>query len=79
VIDAGIELFEVNRPHPHTKASKSKDDAIDAEAAARKALAGDGTARPKTTTGVVESIRVLTAAKDSAVKTRTLALVQQSG
>lgn len=72
----GIDVKEVNMPHPHTRARIGKDDAIDAEAAARKVLAGVATADPKRTTGAIESIRFLMLARDSAVKARTIALVQ---
>jgi transposase len=54
---AGVVVIEVNRPHAHTRARRGKDDAIDAEAAARKVLAGECTALPKDTTGTVEAIR----------------------
>ena len=71
-----IEVLEVNTPHAHTKARVGKDDAIDAEAAARKVLAGVATAHPKRTDSVIESIRFLMLARDSAVKARTAAIVQ---
>lgn len=71
LIGMGIGVFEVNTPHPHTRAREGKDDTIDAEAAARKVLAGEATTRSKLTTGAIESIRMLTLAKNSAVKTRT--------
>lgn len=74
--DHGIEVREVNTPHAHTKARVGKDDAIDAEAAARKVLAGEATAVPKRTDSVIESIRFLMVARDSAVKARTEAIVQ---
>lgn len=76
LLDAGAEVREVNTPHARTRARKGKTDAIDAEAAARKVLAGDATTRPKTTTGAVESIRLLTVARNSAIKARSAALVQ---
>lgn len=76
LLERGVDVREVNTPHPHTRARRGKDDAIDAEAAARKVFAGDATAHPKITTGAVESIRVLSLARDSAVKARTAALVQ---
>lgn len=76
LLDAGIDVVEVNQPHPHLRARRGKDDKIDAEAAARKALSGQATAVPKTTTGVVESIRVLRLARDSAVRSRTRTIVQ---
>ena len=58
LIGTGADVVEVNRPHPRTRSRVGKDDAIDAEAAARKALSGQCTARPKDTTTAVESIRV---------------------
>lgn len=76
LIGTGADVVEVNRPHPRTRSRVGKDDAIDAEAAARKALSGQCTARPKDTTTAVESIRVLTAARDSAVKAPTQAHAQ---
>jgi transposase len=72
----GIKVVEVNRPHPHTRARRGKNDAIDAEAAARKVLAGECTAIPKDTTGIVEAIRQLHLARASAVQARTAALNQ---
>lgn len=74
--DHGVGVCEVNTPHAHTKARVGKDDAIDAEAAARKVLAGEATAVPKRTDSVIESIRFLMVARDSAVKARTAAIVQ---
>jgi transposase len=72
----GIAVVEVNRPHSHTRAHRGKTDRIDAEAAARKVLAGECTAVPKDTTGVVESIRQLHVVRSSAVKSRTAAFNQ---
>lgn len=71
-----VEVKEVNTPHAHTKARVGKDDTIDAEAAARKVLAGVATARPKRTNSVLESVRFLKVARDSAVKARTVAILQ---
>nr|WP_244303394.1 transposase [Leucobacter coleopterorum] len=71
-----VEAREVNAPHAHTRARIGKDDTIDAEAAARKVLAGVATAVPKRTDSVIESIRFLSLARDSAVKARTAAIVQ---
>lgn len=50
---------------------KGKSDSIDAEAAARAALARDMVATPKTGTGNVEAIRALRVPRNSAVKART--------
>src|SRR5207302_3210850 len=51
----------------------------DAEMAARLALAGKATTVPKQTDGIVESIRQLRVARDSAVKSRSAALLQLDG
>jgi hypothetical protein len=52
-------VIEVNRPHAHTRARRGKSDAVDAEAVARKVLAGECTTIPKDTAGIVEAIRQL--------------------
>jgi transposase len=72
----GVRLVEVNRPHAHTRRRRGKSDPVDAEAAARKALAGEALAVPKQTDGIVESIRQLRVAREGAVKARTAALNQ---
>lgn len=74
LIAAGIQVIEVDIPHPNTRAKKGKDDRIDSEEAARKVLSGQATTIPKDTTGVVEAIRQLKVVRDSAVKSRTIAL-----
>lgn len=76
LLAAGIDVVEVNRPDKTTRARDGKSDPIDAEAAARAVLAGRATARPKVTTGVVETIRMLLITRDSAVKARTAAYSQ---
>jgi transposase len=73
---AGIKVIEVNQPHAHTRSRRGKSDAIDAEAAARKVLAGECAAIPKDTTGIVEAIRQLHVARAGAVQARTAALNQ---
>ena len=65
-----------NTPHSHTRARQGKDDVIDAEAAARKAFTGEATSQPKNTFGVIEAIRILRLTRESAVKSRTVALTQ---
>jgi transposase len=72
----GLRVIEVNQPHPHTRTRRGKDDAIDAEAAARKVLSGEATGAAKDSTGIVESIRQLTVARTGATKARTAALCQ---
>lgn len=73
---AGITVIEVNQPHAHTRSRRGKTDAIDAEAAARKVLAGECIAIPKDTTGIVEAVRQLHVARAGAVQARTAALNQ---
>jgi transposase len=73
---AGIKVVEVNQPHPHIRSRRGKSDTIDAEAAARKVLAGECATIPKDTTGVVEAVRQLQVARAGAVQARTAALNQ---
>ena len=76
---AGIEVVEVNRPNRQTRRQRGKSDTVDAEAAARAALAGNACAVPKARNGPVEAIRMLTVARRSAVKARTQAHNQIHG
>ena len=74
--EAGIEVVEVNRPNRQLRRLRGKTDFTDAEAAARAALNGEATARPKTADGPVEGIRMLRVVRRSAVKARTQAANQ---
>jgi len=74
-----VWVLEVNQPHEHTRRRRGKSDSIDAELAARLLLAGKATAIPKQTDGIVESIRLLRDARESAVKSRTAAILQLGG
>ena len=76
LVGAGVRVLEVNQPHAHTRRRRGKTDAIDAEMAARHALSLATAVTPKQTTGIVESIRQLRVARDSAVKSRSVAMVQ---
>jgi len=72
----GIEVLEVERPKHLRRSSRRnrhKSDPSDAEAAARAVLAGEASGVPKSADGRVEMIRVLRAARRSAVKARTQA------
>jgi transposase len=71
-----VDVYEVTTTHRATRARRGKDDAIDAEMAARKVLSGEARARAKDTTGDIESIRLLKLSRESAVKARTVALLQ---
>jgi len=71
-------VLEVNQPHAHTRRRRDKNDPIDAEMAARLALAGKATTIPKQTDGIVESIRLLRVTRAGAVKARSAAMLQLS-
>ena len=71
-----VAVVEVNQPHAHTRRRVGKSDPIDAEMAARLFQAGKAKSVPKQTDGIVESIRLLRVARESAVKSRSAALVQ---
>ena len=70
----GLEVLEVNQPHPHTRRRRGKSDPIDAEMAARHVLAANRVVIAKDTSGIVEAIRQLRVARDGAVKARSAAL-----
>lgn len=76
LVGEGAPVIEVNQPHPHTRRRRGKTDAIDAELAARHVLARARPVIPKQTTGIVESIRQLRVARESAVKSRSAAVLQ---
>ena len=71
----GHRVVEVNRGDRRSRRSLGKSDAIDAEAAARSVLAGTSTAVPKTADGLVEMIRQVKVARDTARKGRTSAII----
>jgi hypothetical protein len=72
----GHQVVEVTRPNRQTRRRHGKSDPIDAEAAARAALAGHGLVRPKGADGTVEMLRVLRMARRSAMKARTQTVQQ---
>jgi transposase len=72
----GVRVLEVNRPNRQERRRLGKDDAIDAEAAARAVLAGKAKAIPKAGDGPVEALRQLRVARNGAVKARTAAANQ---
>ena len=61
-----LRVVEVDRPNRQARHRAGKTDAIDAIAAARAALTGTATGVPKSRTGNIEAIRVLTVARRSA-------------
>lgn len=71
----GHKVVEVTRPNRQLRYQHGKSDSLDAEGAARSVLAGQAIAEPKTQTGSVEMIRHLKIARDTAVKSRSQAMV----
>ena len=71
---AGIEVAEVSRPDRAARRRQGKSDPLDAYAAARTALAGDGLAVPKDEH--TTALRALLTARRGAIKTRSAALNQ---
>lgn len=66
----GVAMVEVDRPDRKARRWQGKSDPVDAEAAARAALAARATATPKDRDGAVEALRVLRVARRSAVDQR---------
>ena len=73
---AGVEIDEVIRPARQVRRMRGKSDQIDAYAAAHIALAATDTVTAKTGTGSIEAIRVIHAARRSALKARTEVIQQ---
>ena len=71
----GYRVVEVNRPNRQLRHQHGKTDPLDAESAARAVLAGQARAAPKAGTSLVEMIRHLKVARDTAVKSRSQAMV----
>lgn len=74
LIDAGIEVLEVDRPDRSERRRKGKDDDLDAISAARAAMHGRRVSIPKGKDGAVESLRVLRVTRQSAIRARRNAL-----
>lgn len=72
----GYLVTDVNLPDLAVRAMEGKSDPVDAIMAANAVRTGRARAAAKDRTGVIESIRLLRAARHSAVKARTAALVQ---
>ena len=70
----GQRVVEVTRPDRQARRRRGKSDAVDADAAARAVQAGEATGVPKAQDGVVEMLRALRAARQTAVKARTQAI-----
>lgn len=76
LLDAGYEVIDVNGPDLTVRASQGKSDPIDAVMAAEAVRTGRATTSAKDRRGVIESIRHLHIARNSAVKARSAALAQ---
>jgi transposase len=76
---AEIAVFEVERSKRRHLRHEAKSDLRDAEAAARAVLSGEAAGVPKSGDGRVEMIRVLRAARRSAVKAKSQAANQLQG
>jgi len=72
---AAIRVVEVNYCDRRRRRTRGKNDTLDAESAARSALAGTATAVPKSADGAAEMVRQLKIARDTAVKARSAALI----
>jgi len=71
-----VDVLEVNATHRATTSRRGKDDAIDAEMAARKVISGEAKSLAKDTTGAIECIRLLKVGRESAMMARTVAKLQ---
>jgi transposase len=72
----GVEVIEVDRPNRQGRRRNGKSDPLDAVEAARAALGGRASGKPKSRDGAIEAIRVLVVAKRSARQARVKALIQ---
>ncbi len=72
----GVSVVEVIRPNRQLRRRRGRSDPVDAEAAARAALAKEADVTPKSADGPVESMRMIRLARTSAVKARTQAANQ---
>lgn len=71
----GLRVVEVGWVNRQLRRRHGKTDTVDAESAARAVLAGDARGEPKFGDGIVEMIRHLKIARDTALKARTQAMV----
>jgi len=71
----GHMVLDVMRPNRQLRYLHGKSDSLDAESAARSVLNGQATALAKTQIGACEMIRHFKIARDSAVKSRSQAMI----
>jgi transposase len=75
LLSKGHTVLDVMRPNRQLRHLHGKSDSLDAESAARSAMNGQATALAKTQTGACEMIRHIKTARDSAVKSRSQAMI----
>lgn len=68
LLSAGMSVREVLRPTRQVRRMDGKSDPVDAIAAARQVLTGDGTSTPKHTDSPVEALRYLLTARRNLVR-----------
>lgn len=68
LLAAGLTVLEVLRPTRQVRRMDGKSDPVDAIAAARQVLTGDGTSTPKDTDSPVEALRYLLTARRNLVR-----------
>jgi transposase len=71
---AGVEVLEVTPPDKHDRRRRGTSDDLDAQNAAHAAFAGKRSVTPKSRDGMIESLRVLSACRKTAVAARRIAL-----
>ena len=72
----GVAVIEVNQTDRADRRKRGKTDTLDAEAAARAVISGRATTIAKTGDGLVEAIRVMRTARNSAVNAQVKAVNQ---
>src|SRR5260370_30205296 len=71
---AGIAVLEVTTPDKQDRRRRGKNDDLDAQNAAHAAFAGQRTVTPRSRDGMIESLRVLMACRETTVTSRRVAL-----
>ena len=71
---AKVPVLEVTTPDKQDRRRRGKNDDLDAQNAAHAAFAGQRTVTPRSRDGMIESLRILTACRRTAVSARRVAL-----
>lgn len=75
----GIAVVEVNQPHPHTRRRRGKNGRDRRRAGGPSRPRPPQAGPPEADDGIVESIRQLRVARESAVRSRSAAMLQLGG